>query len=152
MEIVTIEPAPAAYAGNVTPEVAWQALSEIENSQLVDVRTKAEWAYVGTPDLTALGKDLLCLEWQSFPTMETSPAFPDRLTAMLNEHGATPETPVFFICRSGARSSHAAAAATSAGWRQSFNVATGFEGDRDQQNHRGSISGWKFEGLPWTQT
>ena len=140
------------YGGDVSAKECWEVLKNTPDCVLVDVRTTAEWAYVGTPDLTALGKDLLRLEWQSFPTMETSPEFPDRLTAMLNEQGATPETPVFFICRSGARSSHAAAAATSAGWRQSFNVATGFEGDRDQQNHRGSISGWKFEGLPWTQT
>ena len=152
MEIVTIEPAPAAYAGNVTPKVAWRALSEIEKSQLVDVRTTAEWAYVGTPDLSALDKDLLRLEWQSFPTMEKRPDFTNRVAAMLTETGVTPETPVFFICRSGARSSHAAEAATVAGWQQAYNVATGFEGDRDQNGHRGCISGWKFEGLPWTQT
>ncbi len=147
-----IEPAPVAYAGNVTPRVAWLVLSEIPYSQLVDVRTQAEWAYVGVPDLTPLGKDLLRLEWQSFPTMEIQPDFADCVTTMLTERDATPETPVFFICRSGARSSHAAEAATSAGWQRAFNVATGFEGDRDQQNHRGSISGWKLEGLPWNQT
>ena len=152
MEIVTIEPPTAAYAGNVTPTVAWRALGEIEHSQLVDVRTKAEWAYVGTPDLSTLGKELLRLEWQSFPSMEKQPEFSARVTAMLSQTGATPQTPLFFICRSGARSAHAAEAATAAGWRQSFNVATGFEGDRDQDHHRGSISGWKFEGLPWTQT
>jgi rhodanese-related sulfurtransferase len=152
MKVNTIKPDPAGYAGNVDPGTAWQVLAENRLAQLVDVRTTAEWAYVGTPDLTALGKQVMRVEWQSFPQMQVDPDFAGRISAALTERGATPETPVFFICRSGARSARAAEAATSAGWRNAYNVATGFEGDRDRNNHRGTVGGWKVDGLPWTQT
>ena len=62
------------------------------------------------------------------------------------------ERNVVVVCRSGNRSAHAAKAATAAGWQHSYNIATGFEGDRDDEGHRGKVAGWKVDGLPWTQT
>jgi rhodanese-related sulfurtransferase len=56
------------------------------------------------------------------------------------------------ICRSGARSAAAAAALTGAGYRNAWNVAQGFEGDRDDEGHRGTVGGWKAVGLPWVQS
>jgi adenylosuccinate synthase len=32
-----------------------------------------------------------------------------------------------------------------------FNVADGFEGPVDAEGHRGTVAGWKAEGLPWRQ-
>jgi rhodanese-related sulfurtransferase len=151
MTIETIKPEPAGYAGNVAPGTAWQELADNRNAQLVDVRTAAEWAYVGVPDLSALGKEVLRFEWQSYPQMQVDPGFADRVAAALSERGVDPQTPVFFICRSGARSARAAEALAAAGWRHAYNVASGFEGDRDENNHRGTVGGWKVEGLPWTQ-
>ena len=45
----------------------------------------------------------------------------------------------------------AAAAATQAGWTDCYNVLEGFEGDRDPQQHRGTLNGWRKAGLPWVQ-
>ncbi|MDQ0325826.1 rhodanese-related sulfurtransferase [Rhodopseudomonas julia] len=140
-----------AYQDDVGPEEAWQALSE-SDAVLVDVRTRAEWAYVGLPDLSSLGRQLFLAEWQSFPTQQVDPDFAGKLVAALGEAGVGQDVPLYFICRSGVRSAAAAAAMTAAGYGPCFNVSGGFEGDRDEAGHRGQINGWKAVGLPWTQS
>jgi rhodanese-related sulfurtransferase len=141
-----------AYHADASPEEAWETLSRQPGAALVDVRNVAEWTYVGLPDLSALEAPLLRVEWQSFPSMQVNPAFVATLDAALRQAGAAPDSPVFFMCRSGARSAAAAAAMTQAGWSRCFNVAGGFEGPRDEKGHRGTVEGWKAAGLPWMQS
>jgi rhodanese-related sulfurtransferase len=141
---------PDNYAGDVSAEEAWRVLSENPGAVLVDVRTRAEWNFVGLADLGPLGKEALLAEWQSFPTMGVNPAFVDEVGAALK--GASRDVPVLFLCRSGARSRAAAVAMTKAGFSQAYNVAGGFEGDLDETRHRGRRNGWKASGLPWIQS
>lgn len=143
---------PGGYEADVTPERAWSALQSEPGAALVDVRTAAEWNYVGLPDLSGIGAPLLRLEWQSFPAGEINSAFVEALDAQLTKRGARKDAPVFFICRSGARSASAAAAMTAAGYTRCYNVADGFEGPRDKNGHRGTVGGWKAAKLPWVQT
>ncbi len=140
-----------AYAGDVFPREAWDRLSSDPASVLVDVRTRAEWAFVGAPDLSNLSKEPLFIEWQSLPAMEVNAAFVEEFTASMAQLGADSNAPVFFLCRSGARSQSAARACAAAGFAACFNIACGFEGDLDSQGHRGAVSGWKYEGLAWRQ-
>jgi rhodanese-related sulfurtransferase len=69
----------------------------------------------------------------------------------LENAGLGREAPLLFMCRSGARSRAAAIAMTARGFKNCYNVASGFEGDADRTRHRGTVSGWKVEGLPWLQ-
>lgn len=140
------------YAGDVSPKDAWDILERDPAAQIVDVRTAAEWAFVGTPDLGALGRQPLFVEWHSFPDPRPDPAFVSRTSEKLRAAGAGPETPVLFLCRSGGRSRAAAAAMAAAGVGNALNVMSGFEGDPDAQGHRGTTSGWKADGLPWRQS
>jgi rhodanese-related sulfurtransferase len=128
-----------AYAGALLPVEA-QALMQA-GAKLVDVRTKPELLYVGRiPGAVAL-------EWQTYPGNRPNPEFLGELAA------AVPKTqPVMFLCRSGARSHSAAEAATREGWRECYNVLEGFEGDKDAEQHRGSMGGWRKAGLPWIQS
>ena len=119
---------------------------------LIDVRTQAEWAYVGTPDLTALDKTPLFLEWQTYPSMQVDGQFAARLETMLESAGVDRGASLLFLCRSGARSRAAAIAMTNAGWGPCFNVSDGFEGQLDRLSRRRSVNGWKTAGLPWSQT
>lgn len=135
------------YAGDITPKAAWDLLKKDPKAVLVDVRTHAEWAYVGLPDLSGLGKDLHMISWILFPTGETNLEFADDLEDQVPDKDAT----VLFLCRSGVRSIAAAKAATEAGYAKSYNILTGFEGDKDADNHRGAVAGWKVDGLPWVQ-
>jgi rhodanese-related sulfurtransferase len=132
---------------NIPPRQTWDALRNDPKAQLVDVRTDAEWSYVGLTDLSAAAKQPVLIPWQLFPTMQRNPAFIDQL----REVGFTPEHHLYFICRSGVRSLAAAEAAVNAGFPHSYNVADGFEGPPDADGHRGRVSGWKADGLPWRQ-
>jgi rhodanese-related sulfurtransferase len=140
------------YAGDVSPRQAWEMLAANPKAQLVDVRTLAEWNFVGLPDLSTLGRQAHCIEWQSFPAMARNPAFAGDALKAVTAAGADRDTPVLMLCRSGARSRAAAMALTEAGFRQAYNIAGGFEGDPDGMRHRGQVNGWKAEGLPWRQS
>ncbi len=145
----TYDVSPAAgYAGDVTPAAAWKILSEDKDAVLIDVRTRPEWNYVGLPDLEKLAKRPALIEWQVFPGMQPNPEFVAALSAALPDK----ETPLLFICRSGARSAAAAKAMTAAGYSTCLNVADGFEGPLDGSAKRGTAGGWKAAGLPWRQT
>ena len=127
------------YAGALLPAEA-HALMQA-GAKLVDVRTRPELAYVGSiPGSVAV-------EWQTYPGGRPNPEFLDQLAAAVGM-----DVPVMFICRSGVRSHFAAEAAMRAGWKETYNVLEGFEGDKDANQHRNSVGGWRKAGLPWTQS
>ena len=141
-----------AGIGLVDPAEAWDALAD-PRSLLVDVRTRAEWTFVGLPD-SPDPRRLVLLEWLGFPGMAPNPRFLDDLTKAVAETGAES---VYFLCRSGGRSHDAALAARSAVEAAGrpvacFNVLEGFEGDLDGEGRRGRVNGWKARGLPWRQS
>jgi rhodanese-related sulfurtransferase len=136
------------YAGDISPKQAWEMLAGNPKAVLVDVRTPAEWSYVGVPDLRSVGKQPLFVPWLFFPSMDVNPQFAEHLEGT----GLDRDAPLLFLCRSGARSRAAAMAMTARGFTSCYNVATGFEGDPDQGRHRGTISGWKADGLDWIQS
>lgn len=135
------------YAGDVTPQRAWELLSTDERVLLVDCRTEAEWDWVGVPDISSLGKHVVTVEWNTWPDGTVNEHFVDHL----KEAGVPIDATVLFICRSGIRSRSAAAAAVAAGWVDSHNVTEGFEGVLDEHGHRGN-GGWRAAGLPWVQS
>jgi rhodanese-related sulfurtransferase len=141
-----------AYSGDIQPTEAWEMLKGDPKAQLVDVRTAAEWNFVGVPDLSAARRATILIEWQSFPSMARNPQFESLVAERLKAAGADAQTPVAFLCRSGARSKAAAIAMTAAGFSKCFNVVGGFEGDIDSSRQRGRTNGWKAQGLPWQQT
>jgi rhodanese-related sulfurtransferase len=142
----------AGYAGDLNVQEAWSMLAASPEAQIVDVRTAAEWAFVGVPDLSRLGREVRFVEWQSYPNGDVDSGFVQKAADALREAGAAIGAPVLFLCRSGARSRAAAVAMTKAGWTHAYNIAGGFEGDLDDQRHRGGRNGWKAGGLPWRQT
>jgi rhodanese-related sulfurtransferase len=132
---------------NVTPKDSFAALAADGNAQLVDVRTDAEWQYVGIPDLRPLGKQAILVSWQYFPSGNVNASFVEEL----RDAGLDPSQTIFFLCRSGVRSMAAAQAAEAAGFGTVYNIAHGFEGPPDAQGHRGQVAGWKADDLPWRQ-
>ena len=138
----------------VDPVTAYDLLRSRSDTALVDVRTRAEWAFVGVPDLETTGRPLWLVEWVSFPAMTHNPSFLDELAGHMGD--ARPGR-LFFICRSGNRSMVAAREVAADLAAQGLaahctNVAEGFEGDLDPAGHRGSSNGWKTRGLPWRQS
>lgn len=135
------------YSGDISVEEAWRQLGAESSAVLVDVRTAAEWNFVGGPDLSGVAKQAVRVSWQTLPKMEKNAAFVDEVRAQAPDTDAS----LLFLCRSGARSKAAAVAMTGAGYSKCFNVAGGFEGDLDGDRHRGAAGGWKAAGLPWVQ-
>ncbi len=133
------------YAGDLTPQEAWDILESNPEAVLVDIRTEGEWQQIGVPDLTPLGKDVHFIEWVT--AFGPNVHFLSQLAEIGVEPGS--ETPVIFLCRSGNRSIGAATAATEEGYLKSYNVLEGFEGDADVYGQR-TINGWKLRGLPAT--
>jgi rhodanese-related sulfurtransferase len=131
------------YKGDISSREAFDRLIADPGAVVLDVRTAPEWVYVGVPAVERLVR----VSWQVFPTMEINPRFLE----MVKESGVTPEMQVLCLCRSGSRSAHAAQALTAAGFQNCYNIADGFEGHRDMEGHRGTVSGWKRAGLPWVQ-
>ena len=129
----------------------WAALKGNPKAVLIDVRTRSEWAFVGMPDLSGLGGKPILVEWQTFPDNRLNPAFVEQVAEQLAAIGADQSSELFFICRSGGRSLMAARAIAAQGYTFSHNVADGFEGPLDPHRQRGTVAGWKAEGLPWLQ-
>jgi rhodanese-related sulfurtransferase len=134
--------------GELTAAETFEAMQQDKNARLVDVRTRAEWTFVGLPETPSGNGDPVLIEWQRFPAMDVTPDFAEQL------EGACPDrtAPLYFICRSGGRSLAAARLAASRGYQRCFNVVDGFEGPPDPEGHRGRIAGWKAAGLPWRQS
>jgi rhodanese-related sulfurtransferase len=132
---------------DVAPRQVWEALMSNPDAALCDVRTTAEWNFVGLPELSQTGKQPLLIQWQVFPSMQPNPKFLEALSQANVQHS----DPIYFLCRSGARSVAAAQAAKAAGYKHVFNIKDGFEGPPDARGHRGAVAGWKNEGLPWKQ-
>lgn len=138
-----------SYAGDITPQQAWKLLSDNPNAVLVDVRTDAEWRFVGVPDLSSLGRDVVYIEWVTGNGVPNA-NFADELNQRVPPADADQERPVIFLCRSGNRSIGAAQVSTQLGITPAYNVLDGFEGHLDASGHRGE-TGWRAVGLPWKQ-
>jgi rhodanese-related sulfurtransferase len=128
------------YAGALLPTESYVLMQQVPEAKLVDVRTRAEWDFVGRIPGSIL------IEWQTYPNSHANPRFLDELSAQIDKDAI-----IMFLCRSGARSHAAASAATRIGYERSYNVLEGFEGDKDAHGHRASVGGWQFAGLPWVQ-
>ena len=128
------------YAGALTPQEAFDLLRLAPGARLVDVRTRAEWDWVGrVPGAVEI-------EWNQYPGGVRNPHFLAELKRQVE-----PGVPVLFLCRSGARSDGAARLATEAGYGDCYNILEGFEGDKDANGRRNTTGGWRHSGLPWHQ-
>ena len=134
----------------ISPQAAWEILRTKPGAVLIDVRSSMEFDYVGHP-LGAVN-----IPWKEAPAWHVNPNFAGMVREMLMSaqeiNTETESLPVLLICRSGRRSHEAAEELMRHGFRSVYNVAEGFEGDRDGENHRSTINGWRFHNLPWEQS
>lgn len=130
------------YAGAMTPQEAYTVLQQEPTVKLVDVRTAAERDWVGRVKLPE--EQHIAIEWSQYPDSTPNPAFLDQLRQAANQDDV-----LLFLCRSGVRSRHAAKLATEHGYTNCFDILEGFEGDKDAEGHRKTVSGWCKARLPW---
>ena len=128
------------YAGALTPQEAFDLLQSDQAVKLIDVRTSAERDWVGIVRTASQAS----VQWNVYPNGTQNPDFLQQL-----EQVASKDEILLFLCRSGVRSRHAARYATENGYTQCFDILEGFEGDKDADGHRKTVSGWCKAGLPW---
>jgi len=128
------------YEGSLYPNEAYEILQSAPGAVLVDVRSRAELDWVGRV------ANSIHIEWSTYPGMKRNPHFLTQLEQQVDK-----EALAIFLCRSGVRSHHAAAAATSVGFSDCYNVLEGFEGNLSDDKHRNTTGGWRVAGLPWEQ-
>ncbi len=126
------------YAGALTPQEAHEVWQMAPGARLIDVRTRAEWDWVGRIP------GAIEIEWLSYPDNRPNTHFLAQLKQQVDR-----EALLMFICRSGMRSHNAAALASEAAHLECYNVLEGFEGDKDANGQRGKVGGWRRAGLPW---
>lgn len=132
-----------SYAGDITPEAAWELITTDPAAVIVDVRTQDEWRTVGVPDTSAARTAARFVEWN------TAWGHNHEFLTQLEAAGVAKDATVLFLCRSGVRSVGAAEAATAAGWSDARNILQGFEGAQGPTGAR-TVDGWRNTGLPTT--
>lgn len=127
---------------NLDPKQSWAFLQKNPTAVMIDVRTTIEHSYVGHPP------EAISIAWKEFPEMKENEKFVELVEAKMIDK----TTPILLLCRSGVRSLAAAKVLEQAGYQHLINIAEGFEGDLDEQQQRGNINGWRFNGCPWKQS
>ena len=136
-----------SYKRNLLPKMAVEKLQNNPQALFVDVRSKAEYKYVGYPENSIL------IPWIDDPDWEPNPvAFSDSVMQELDGRENLLNTEIILICRSGFRSNEALKCLENKGFTQVSHVASGFEGDLDENDHRGNLNGWRHDGMPWSQS
>jgi rhodanese-related sulfurtransferase len=128
---------------------AHKLLLDNPRSVLVDIRSTMEFLFVGHP------AGAIHVAWIDEPEWTVNPHFVTDVRKIMlggaTSHEDIGGAPVVLICRSGKRSIDAGKALLAAGFSDVYYVDEGFEGELDEQRHRGTVNGWRFHGLPWEQ-
>jgi rhodanese-related sulfurtransferase len=127
---------------HLSPKAAWIFLQTSPNAVLIDVRMEIESMYVGRPPKA------INIPWYEYPDFDANPS---AFVAAAKREVKSLDQPVLLICRSGARTLDAGKALLGAGFTTVINVMHGFEGALDEHDHRSTVNGWRFDGLPWGQ-
>ena len=128
---------------HLEPKAAYEFLQKNPDAVFIDVRSESEFMFVGHP------VGAMMVPWYDGAEWDLNPHFVGQVKKIAGANFR--ERPIVLICRSGNRSVEAGEALLKAGFTRVYNVLHGFEGELDERHHRGTTSGWRFEGLPWEQ-
>lgn len=135
----------------ITPQQAHALLARKPNALFVDVRSHMEYLFIGHP------VGAIHIPWIDEPDWKINPNFVREIRQLVlggtshDGYGSHHNVPVVLICRSGKRSLEAGNLLVKQGFTEVYNIKDGFEGELDEQHHRSSLAGWRYEGLPWEQ-
>lgn len=131
----------------LSPREAYEFLDENPEALLIDIRSSMEYLFVGHP------KGSIHIAWIDEPSWEVDPNFVKNITALCEKKNKEnpQDVPIVLICRSGKRTLDAGDLLIAYDFTNVMHIDEGFEGDKDENNHRGTLGGWRFHGLPWEQ-
>jgi len=132
----------------LSPKQAWQLIQDEPRALLVDVRSQMEFLFIGHP------VGAIHIAWIDEPDWNINPHFAAEVRKLVLgglDHKSGHNVPILLICRSGKRSLEAGELLLKEGFHQVYNIEDGFEGELDDNHHRSTLAGWRYEGLPWEQ-
>jgi rhodanese-related sulfurtransferase len=157
--VSSVLPITALAYGDIYPIDAYNMVTDksfnASNTYIIDVRTEAEWQWVGHPGPNTLGEGSglqgkvvnISYEIEKDGVLVVNKKFIKDVNKVF---GDNPSATLITICRSGARSAKAAADLEKAGYEgRVYNTLTGFEGAANQRGYR-IIGGWVYDGLPYS--
>ncbi len=129
------------FQGINSKEAYKMVMTDPFNAFIIDVRTKAEYEFVGHPDLS---NGVPNIPLYFYPTWTLNKSFVKKI-----EERYRKDTLIITICRSGKRAKSAAKILLEAGFKNVLYITDSFEGSMDEDGHR-TVNGWKVDGLPYT--
>jgi rhodanese-related sulfurtransferase len=137
----------------ISSDDAYEMATTDANAYILDIRSEAEWIYVGHPgpnrqdegeDLAGKVVNISYKIWKKKLFIE-NPSFVSDVKDLFEDK----ENIILIVmCRSGKRSKDAASALEVAGYINVYNMTTGFQGERDQYGYR-TLNGWVIDELPY---
>ena len=140
-----------AQVTEINAREAFDLLESKSNSILVDVRSHMEYLFIGHP------AGAVHIPWIDEPDWNINPNFVREIRQLVlgglshEGFGTHNSVPIVLICRSGKRSLEAGRLLVNEGFEEVYNIKDGSEGELDEDHHRSTVAGWRFEGLPWEQ-
>jgi rhodanese-related sulfurtransferase len=137
------------HAKALSPKAGYDLFKKDPRAVIIDIRSTMEYLFVGHPSGS------IHVAWIDEPDWTINPHFVTDIRKVLlggaTAHDNIGGAPVILICRSGKRSIDAGRALLDSDFSEVFYVDEGFEGDLDDNHHRGALNGWRFHDLPWEQ-
>ena len=122
----------------------------------IDIRTKGEFLFLGTPAVTDQNIPYMEIDdpasWDKKNNrymMSPNSDFVGAVAALSARQNIAKSNAIILICRSGDRSSRAANLLQEAGYTKVYSIVDGFEGDMGKDGRR-DVNGWKNADLPWS--
>ena len=138
-----------AKVEHISAREAHALIQNEPSTAFIDVRSDMEYLFIGHP-IGAVN-----IPWIDEPDFVINPNFEREVRKLILggiiETSDHQSVPVILICRSGNRSAEAGKLLLEHGFRRVYNIVDGFEGELDENHHRSTMGGWRFEGLPWEQ-
>jgi rhodanese-related sulfurtransferase len=134
---------------HISAQEAFDLMKKEPSTAFIDVRSDMEYLFIGHP------VGAVNIPWIDEPDFVINPDFEREVRKLILggviASSAHDSVPVVLICRSGNRSEEAGNLLIEHGFKHVYNIVHGFEGELDDQHHRSTIGGWRFDGLPWEQ-
>jgi rhodanese-related sulfurtransferase len=157
---------------DIEPEDANDMLAYNPNTYILDVRTPAEWSWVGHPGKDKCGNgdfleqptrrviNIPWVVWEYVPQNEEYGEAPNKFFDEEVVRQFSPGDTIIIMCRSGGKSVSAANELEAPthpackrleelGFYDVYNMLEGFEGGKDEYGYRTLEAGWKNKGLPY---
>jgi rhodanese-related sulfurtransferase len=134
---------------HISATEAYDLIQKEPSTAFIDVRSDMEYLFIGHP------AGAVNIPWIDEPDFVINPDFEREVRKLILggviASSAHDSVPVVLICRSGNRSEEAGNLLIGHGFKHVYNIVHGFEGELDDDHHRSTIGGWRFDGLPWEQ-